>query len=67
MCGICGIYSNNNRFEITKEIISRMSDAIAHRGPDDKGVYVNGNVGLGHRRVWIIDLSTRGHQRANDI
>ncbi|MFZ2630252.1 MAG: hypothetical protein WA081_07440 [Desulfosalsimonadaceae bacterium] len=39
-----------------------MSDAIAHRGPDDKGVYVNGHIGLGHRRLSIIDLSLLGHQ-----
>jgi asparagine synthase (glutamine-hydrolysing) len=39
-----------------------MTDAIRHRGPDDDGIYVNGAIGLGHRRLAIIDLSPDGHQ-----
>ena len=39
-----------------------MTDKVAHRGPDDSGLYVEGNVGLGHRRLSILDLSKHGHQ-----
>ena len=42
---------------VVAELISKMSSAIAHRGPDGEGVYVAGRVGLGHRRLSIIDLS----------
>ncbi len=43
-------------------IIRKMTDAIAHRGPDGEGLYIDGCVGLGHRRLAIIDLSPAGHQ-----
>lgn len=45
-------------------LLSRMTDAIAHRGPDDKGIWVDAQVGaaLGHRRLSILDLSIQGHQ-----
>ena len=39
-----------------------MTDAIAHRGPDGEGHYIDGSLGLGHRRLAIIDLSAAGHQ-----
>ena len=56
MCGICGIATNAG---VTEEDVRRMGDTLAHRGPDDSGTYVNagGTVGLGHRRLSIIDLS----------
>ncbi|PIN86282.1 asparagine synthase (glutamine-hydrolyzing) [Candidatus Woesearchaeota archaeon CG10_big_fil_rev_8_21_14_0_10_44_13] len=57
MCGINGIAG----FE-DKELIKRMNDAVAHRGPDDSGFFSDRNVCLGHRRLSIIDLSKRGHQ-----
>ena len=53
MCGICGKYSPAG---VRVEEIQPMLEAIAHRGPDDEGVYVNGCVGLGNRRLSIIDL-----------
>jgi len=61
MCGICGI------FNLTGEPVSpvnlrKMTDAIAHRGPDGEGFYVDSFIGLGHRRLAIIDLSPLGHQ-----
>jgi len=61
MCGICGIYNFNEQQLISREILKRMTDVLAHRGPDDEGYYVGGNIGLGHRRLSIIDLAA-GHQ-----
>lgn len=62
MCGITGIYSL--RESIDPAVLSSMTDALSHRGPDDSGTYVSGDgkVGLGHRRLSIIDLSERGRQ-----
>ncbi|MEK7448701.1 MAG: asparagine synthase (glutamine-hydrolyzing), partial [Planctomycetota bacterium] len=68
MCGICAISSQH---PISEETIKRMTTVLAHRGPDDEGIYlgnkllVNGyqlSVALGHRRLAIIDLSPAGHQ-----
>lgn len=69
MCGICGKITFNAG-EIDRNIIQRMTDALAHRGPDEEGVYLSGGmsqnspvrVALGHRRLKIIDLSSNGHQ-----
>jgi len=61
MCGICGeIYWN--RKPASKERLSLMLNAMQKRGPDDEGVWLNSQVGLGHRRLSIIDLSSAGHQ-----
>lgn len=61
MCGITGkIYFDKDR-EAGVEELKAMTDVIRHRGPDDDGIYINKNVGLGFRRLSIIDLST-GHQ-----
>jgi len=63
MCGIAGKISFDNN-SITTTEIKRMTSVIAHRGPDDEGIWVSKNkkVGLGHRRLSIIDLSKSGHQ-----
>ncbi|MEI8096724.1 MAG: asparagine synthase (glutamine-hydrolyzing), partial [Candidatus Moraniibacteriota bacterium] len=63
MCGITGKISFNQK-DITSQEIEMMSDAIKHRGPDDSGTYISPDkkVGLGHRRLSIIDLSPLGHQ-----
>ena len=61
MCGICGIVLRDPAGRVNGETIARMSDAIVHRGPDDSGVYLNGRVGFGFRRLSIIDLEG-GHQ-----
>jgi len=61
MCGICGIVLSDPNARVNPRVIERMSDAIAHRGPDDDGQYLSGCVGLGFRRLSIIDLSG-GHQ-----
>jgi asparagine synthase (glutamine-hydrolysing) len=62
MCGIAGIFSFHQNAPATSAQIQKMADAIRHRGPDDEGFYVNGNIALGHRRLAIIDLSPDGHQ-----
>ncbi len=57
MCGIVGIVRNDGR-PIDEQLLSRMCNAIRHRGPDDDGFYVNGSVGLAMRRLAIIDLKS---------
>lgn len=61
MCGISGIWHYNHDEPVSETTLRRMTDAIAHRGPDDDGFYVTPRVGLGHRRLSIIDVSG-GHQ-----
>lgn len=61
MCGICGIFEYERRTDIPGEIVHRMNQTMVHRGPDDGGVFVGPGIGLGHRRLSIIDLSG-GHQ-----
>jgi asparagine synthase (glutamine-hydrolysing) len=61
MCGIAGIYHLNNA-PASPVTLKKMTDSIAHRGPDGEGVWNEGAVGLGHRRLAIIDLSPAGHQ-----
>lgn len=61
MCGICGQYNFKTNTPVAPYQIQRMTEAIRHRGPDDEGFYVSGSVGLGFRRLSIIDLE-HGHQ-----
>jgi asparagine synthase (glutamine-hydrolysing) len=61
MCGIAG-QLNFDKNPVSPVILKRMTDAIAHRGPDGEGHWIEGNIGLGHRRLSIIDLSPAGHQ-----
>ncbi|MCK5475605.1 MAG: asparagine synthase (glutamine-hydrolyzing) [Candidatus Pacebacteria bacterium] len=61
MCGITGIYNLNGN-SVNRDTIKKMTDLIAHRGPDGEGFYVKKNIGFGHRRLAIIDLSETGHQ-----
>lgn len=66
MCGICGIISTEG--EVSNEIVRKMNNSMSHRGPDDDNIYINNDhtagifVGLGHRRLSIIDLSSAGRQ-----
>ncbi len=62
MCGICGILHYDPSRPVASELMQRMNQALHHRGPDDSGVWIKGNVGLGHSRLSIIDLSPLGHQ-----
>ena len=61
MCGVSGLI-NLDGTPVSPVVMKRMTDAIAHRGPDGEGHWIEGNVGLGHRRLAIIDLSPAGHQ-----
>jgi len=61
MCGITGIFDTLQRRGISRPLLQRMNDVLRHRGPDDDGFHLEPGVGLGHRRLSIIDLST-GHQ-----
>lgn len=57
MCGICGFYGRKDR-----QLLETMANSLLHRGPDDSGLYEDELVGLGHRRLSIIDLSPQGKQ-----
>ena len=61
MCGIAGILSASR---VDRALLERMTSAVAHRGPDDAGLWVDedSRIGLGHRRLAIVDLSPAGHQ-----
>lgn len=61
MCGIAGIIDFAGR-PVLQEELKKMTDAIAHRGPDGEGFFTKGNVGFGHRRLSIIDLSNAAAQ-----
>jgi asparagine synthase (glutamine-hydrolysing) len=65
MCGICGQFNYKDREPVLRSNLECMAARIAHRGPDDDGFYVNGPLGLGFRRLSIIDLSG-GHQPMSD-
>ena len=62
MCGINGIFSFSGNVDGLNKSVAKMNDALAHRGPDDDGVYFDELISLGHRRLSIIDLSSAGHQ-----
>ena len=67
MCGIVGIASQSEK--VQPDLLEAMRDTMRHRGPDDTGVWLSsdGRIGLGHRRLAIIDLSPGGHQPMSDI
>ncbi|HEY0996778.1 MAG TPA: asparagine synthase (glutamine-hydrolyzing) [Gemmatimonadaceae bacterium] len=63
MCGIAGFWDDRQRGEAAATVVRRMTDAIAHRGPDDSGCDCeDGSPALGHRRLSILDISAAGHQ-----
>ena len=61
MCGIAGLL-NLDGAPVAPPVLQRMTDAIAHRGPDGQGHWIDGAIGIGHRRLAIIDLSPAGQQ-----
>lgn len=64
MCGICGVFDYGRGGGVDEKLIVKMRDTMVHRGPDDAGIYLSkdSRLGLGHRRLSIIDLSPAGHQ-----
>ena len=61
MCGIVG-QINFDGSPVCPALLKKMTDVISHRGPDGEGHWIEGNIGLGHRRLSIIDLSPAGNQ-----
>ncbi|MCX6266801.1 MAG: asparagine synthase (glutamine-hydrolyzing) [Bacteroidetes bacterium] len=66
MCGITGIYHFDNERSIDTSLLKKMTTIIQHRGPDSEGLYSCGNIGLGHRRLSIIDLNTGAQPMFNE-
>src|SRR4030065_2382041 len=58
MCGIVGIFETRSRREVEEAILLKMNDSQLHRGPDEGGLHREPGLGLGHRRLSIIDLSS---------
>ncbi len=65
MCGICGQFNFGRNDFVEPDTIRRMTQTMVHRGPDDDGYYFSGSLGLGFRRLSIIDLAG-GHQPMSD-
>lgn len=63
MCGICGIIKIGSGGDLGGDaLIEKMTTTLAHRGPNDSGIWRNDRLSLGHRRLSVIDLSDAGHQ-----
>jgi asparagine synthase (glutamine-hydrolysing) len=62
MCGINGILHLQSQKKVDERILTKMRDSLEHRGPDDKGLFIENNIGFGHRRLSILDVSIAGHQ-----
>jgi len=65
MCGICGKFDIKEKIE--RSLIEDMCSSISHRGPNDQGIYLRSTIGLGNRRLSIIDLSAAGHMPMSTI
>ena len=66
MCGICGKLFFEQQRPVDRQLIRSMADSMRHRGPNDEGYYVNGQIGLGHRRLSIIDLNSGKQPISNE-
>lgn len=62
MCGINGILHLQSQKKVDERVLTKMRDSLEHRGPDDQGLFIENNIGLGHRRLSILDVSKAGHQ-----
>ncbi len=62
MCGINGILHLQSQKKVDECLLTKMRDSLEHRGPDDKGLFIENNLGLGHRRLSILDVSKAGQQ-----
>jgi asparagine synthase (glutamine-hydrolysing) len=65
MCGICGIFNLDGQ-TVSRELLGRMNNTLVHRGPDGEGYFVQSNIGLGHRRLSIIDIEGGKQPMANE-
>ncbi len=65
-CGICGVVTDGTRAAPARPVLERMTEALAHRGPDAAGLYLRGPAGLGSRRLSIIDLAGGDQPIANE-
>jgi asparagine synthase (glutamine-hydrolysing) len=61
MCGICGVFNFDREQHVSGDVLEQMNRQLVHRGPDDAGSYISGNIGLAMRRLSIVDLQS-GHQ-----
>jgi len=66
MCGLAGIFHQDSRAEIDAALLARMTTAVAHRGPDGDGFHIEPGLGLGHRRLAIIDIAGGGQPMFNE-
>jgi asparagine synthase (glutamine-hydrolysing) len=66
MCGICGIFFLDKTRHVRRETLAKMAQSIAHRGPDDEGSLIEGNVGLAMRRLSVIDLEAGRQPLSNE-
>jgi asparagine synthase (glutamine-hydrolysing) len=66
MCGICGIWFKGSGIRPSVGLLREMTDTLVHRGPDEEGIHIISDCGLGHRRLRIIDLSTGQQPMTNE-
>lgn len=66
MCGIAGIFHFDNLRKADESVLKKITNCLSHRGPDGEGFYISNNIGLGHRRLSIIDLSTGSQPMFNE-
>jgi len=66
MCGICGIFHYGSGQAVDRWLLEKMCNVITHRGPDEQGIFVDNNIGLGNRRLSIIDLENGTQPIANE-
>jgi len=66
VCGICSVFDVIEQI-VSKESIEKMLSVMKHRGPDDEGLFIDANIGLGHIRLCIVDLFPSGYKHMFDL
>ncbi|MNO18771.1 Asparagine synthetase [glutamine-hydrolyzing] 3 [compost metagenome] len=66
MCGICGIFNVSGEHPVDASVLAQMNHLLSHRGPDGEGVYIHSRIGLGHRRLSIIDIHNGQQPMCNE-
>lgn len=66
MCGICGVFNYGTKETVNEVLVRKMNDLIAHRGPDGEGIYIDGEIGFGHKRLSIVDLDKGNQPMSNE-